>query len=162
MRCTWWRKLLKEGSTKTESKCEKSGSPPKLFYTLFDNGSGFLEIVTANSTSNDVSILLGNGDGDFRDQQRFAAGDFPQSVAVGDLSGDTLLNIVTANGRSNDVSVLFGNGDGTFQSAQAFATGGQDPVSVTVVDLNGDGLLDLAVGNNSIPTYNGVSVLLHQ
>jgi FG-GAP-like repeat len=62
--------------------------------------------VTANVIYNDVSVLLGNGDGTFQPQQRFAVGVQPFSVAVADLDEDGLLDLVTANAGSNDVSVL--------------------------------------------------------
>ncbi len=70
------------------------------------NGDGRLDVLTANFYSNDVSILLGNGDGTFRAQQRFAVGVGPSSVAVADVNGDGRLDVVTANGGSHDVSVL--------------------------------------------------------
>ncbi len=38
------------------------------------NGDGRLDVVTANYYSADVSVLLGNGDGTFQAQQRFAVG----------------------------------------------------------------------------------------
>jgi hypothetical protein len=122
------------------------------------NGDGFPDIVTANSNgaSNDVSVLLANGDGTFRPQQRFAAGNFPSSVAVADLNGDGKPDIVTANSESNDISVLLGNGDGTFQTQQLFAAGDY-PESVSVADLNGDGKPDIVTANGD---SNDVSVLL--
>ena len=87
------------------------------------NGDGSLDLVTANRGSDDVSVLLGNGDGTFQAAQAFAAGDGPRSVAIADLDGDGVADLVTANRLSDDVSVLLGNGDGTFQAAQPFAAG---------------------------------------
>ena len=46
------------------------------------NGDGKLDIAVANSGSNSVSILLGNGDGTFQPPLSFATGNFPHSVAV--------------------------------------------------------------------------------
>ena len=119
------------------------------------NGDGKPDIVTANSFSDTVSMLLGNGDGTFQTQQRFAVGDSPNAVAVADLNGDGKLDVVTANG-SDDVSVLLGNGDGSFQAQQRFAAG-DGPNSVAVADLNGDGRLDLVTANSG---SDDVSVLL--
>ena len=79
------------------------------------------DLATANFFSDDVSVLLGNGDGTFAAQQTFAAGDGPDSVTTGDFNGDGLTDLATANSYSDDVSVLLGNGDGTFAAQQTFA-----------------------------------------
>ena len=53
-----------------------------------------------------MSVLLNRGDGTFDAQQRFAAGDEPLSVALGDLDGDGDGDMAVANNDSDDVSVL--------------------------------------------------------
>jgi DNA-binding beta-propeller fold protein YncE len=87
------------------------------------NGDGRLDLVVANSGSNTVSVLLGNGNGTFQGAQNFPTGSIPVSVSVGDVNGDGRLDLAVANFGSNTVSVLLGNGNGTFQAAQNFATG---------------------------------------
>jgi len=62
-------------------------------------------------------VLLGKGDGTFKEQQKFKVGDGPMAIAIADLNGDKILDIVTANFMTNDVSVLLGKGDGAFQEA---------------------------------------------
>src|SRR5438128_5303223 len=78
------------------------------------NGDGHLDLVTANTSSGDVSVLLGNGDGTFQAARNFAAGAGPFGVAVGDFNGDGKLDLAVVNQRSGDVSILLGRGDGTF------------------------------------------------
>jgi len=120
-------------------------------------GDGIPDIVVANSASDTVSVLLGNGNGTFQPQHTFATGRQPFSVAVADLTGDGIPDIVTANAFDNTVSVLMGNGDGSFQPARAFPVGSR-PYSVAVADVTGDGRPDIVTTNYG---SNDVSVLLN-
>src|SRR5215472_11490103 len=103
------------------------------------NGDGLADLAVANNRSNNVSVLLGNGDGSFQAARNFRTGSFPASVAVGDFNGDGIPDLAVANESSNNVSVLLGNGDGSFQAARNFDAG-SGPLSVAVCDFNGDGL----------------------
>jgi FG-GAP repeat protein len=48
----------------------------------------------------------------FSSPMNFAAGDGPNSVAVGDFNRDGNEDLAIANANSNTVSILLGNGDG--------------------------------------------------
>jgi hypothetical protein len=128
------------------------------------NGDGKPDLAVVNSSSNNVSVLLGTGTGSFGAGTNFAVGTNPRSVATGDLNGDGKADLAVANTLSNSVSVLLGTGTGTgaFGTATSFAVG-TNPRSVAVGDLNGDGKPDLAVANSgdgSTVLLGTVSVLL--
>jgi hypothetical protein len=147
------------------------GVPVEIALADF-NGDGNLDVVTANPTrivplllgggSSSISILLGNGDGTFRETSDANVGvTFGISVAVGDFNNDHIPDIVVNGvipvngGFGFGVSVLLGNGNGTFQAPQLLLLGAQVG-SVAVGDFNHDGNLDLVTGN-----FDGtVSVLL--
>ena len=95
-----------------------------------------MDLAVANIVSDNVSILLGNGDDTFDAATNFAAGDGPISVAVGLLDGDTFLDLAVVNIFSDNVSILLGNGDGTFDAATNFAAG-NNPRSVAVGEFDG-------------------------
>ena len=118
------------------------------------------DLATANQDSNDVSVLLGGGDGTFAPQQTFAIGSDPSSITTGDFNGDGVADLAATNQNSDSVSLLLGNGNGTFAGQQIFAT--EDlPKGITTGDFDGDGLLDLATANRG--SYSdGVSALLNQ
>ena len=117
---------------------------------------GIPDLAVANSGSNNVSVLRGNGDGTFQAAANFGAGTTPRGVAAGDFNGDGKLDLATANIGSDNVSILLGNGNATFQSAVNYGAG-TDPRSIAVADFNRDGKLDLAVANSG---SNNVSRLL--
>src|SRR5262245_15201825 len=131
------------------------GANPAAIVVADLNGDGWIDAATANLESDNVSVLLGNGDGSLAPAQNYPVGR-AESLAVGDFNGDGILDIVTAN-RHAFVSVLLGNGNGTFQVPCDFWAGAE-PVSVAVGDFNGDARADLAVAQ----IYSGqLSVLLN-
>src|SRR6516225_6414802 len=87
------------------------------------NGDGILDLAVANEGSNNVSVLLGNGDGTFQAAVNYTAANEPFSVAVGDFNGDGIQDLAVANESSNNVSVLLGRGDGTFQAPVNYSAG---------------------------------------
>ena len=113
------------------------------------------DLVVANSGSNTVSLLRGNGT-----RQDFPVGINPQSVAVGDFNGDGMQDLAVANYFDNTISVLLASATApcglTFQPATTYGVG-LDPQSVAVGDFNGDGKMDLAAANYGSTT---VSILL--
>ena len=121
------------------------------------NRDGKQDLAVATEDNNNVSILLGTGNGTFGAAKNFAVGELPRSVAVGDFNRDGRQDLAVANAVSANVSILLGNGDGTFQLAVNVAVG-TGPFSVAVGDFNGDGRQDLATANFS---SDNVSILLN-
>jgi hypothetical protein len=117
------------------------------------NGDGLQDLAVANSGSNSVSVLLGNGDGTFQEPRNFAVGSNPSSVAVGDFNGDGVQDLALANAgsspyyRNGSISILLGTGSGDFTAAQTMAAG-DTPASIAIADFNGDGTSDLVIVNS--------------
>jgi len=132
-----------------------SGASPESVIVGDFNGDGRLDIAVPNLNQGNVSIFLGNGDGNFGGPVNYDVGGGPNQIAQGDFDGDGKLDLVTANFGSNDVSVLLGDGTGAFAVANYPA--GDGPTSVAVGDLNRDGKLDLAIVNQREDT---ISILL--
>jgi hypothetical protein len=133
------------------------------------NGDSSADLAVANAaSSNDVSVLLGIGNGSF------VGGSFisyiglgASSVAIGKLNGDNNPDLAVANSFSSDVSVLLGTGAAQippggpggineFGAASNFPVGSR-PASIVIGDLNGDTNSDLAVANEG---SDNVSVLV--
>jgi uncharacterized protein (TIGR03437 family) len=113
------------------------------------NGDNKPDLAIANFGDDTVSVLLGDGTGGFNEAQGspFAVGSEPDSIAVGDFSGDTVADLAVVNSGDNTVTVLLGNGAGGFTPGPGPYRVGSGPDSVVVADFNGDGNPDLAIAN---------------
>jgi uncharacterized repeat protein (TIGR01451 family) len=128
------------------------GTSPAAIAVGDFNGDGKLDIAVANTGSNDVSILLGNGDGTFQPAMNFSAGNSPSKIAVGDFNGDGKLDLAVlqpgANGVAGSVGILIGNGNGTFQAPKTLALSATASF-MAIADFNGDKKSDLAIGDST-------------
>ena len=120
-----------------------AGINPLSAMTVGDvNGDGNPDAVV--TTTNGVSVLLGNGNGTFSFASAPAVPGSPAWVAIADFTGDTKADLAVAT--DNGVSFLPGNGNGTFGTRQDFQAGGKSSY-LAAADLNADGKTDLAVVN---------------
>jgi len=122
------------------------GDNPEAVAVGLLNGDNFLDLVVANGGSNNVLVLLGNGDGTFADPVNYDVGTYPWYVVLADVNLDGNQDLVVSNHDSADLTVLLGAGDGTFQFASTVPLSDM-PFAVAVADFNSDGLPDLAVTN---------------
>jgi len=118
------------------------------------NGDTIQDLVVPLGNGHGNVVLLGNGDGTFRQSFRITenAVNSPLNLAVADFNGDGFQDIARAmgNGDSGLMEIANGNGDGTFQALIRYlvppdrsSIGG---VFITASDFNGDGKPDVALG----------------
>jgi hypothetical protein len=119
-----------------------------------------LAVVNLGPTStsqSSVSVLLGKGDGSFKQAVTTTViNSGPSlgvalSLAVGDFNGDGLPDVAlnTLGAANSAVEVLLGKGDGSFQPNHPILPVGQSPFSLAVGDLDGNGTLDVVTANGS-------------
>lgn len=100
-------------------------------------------------SSDDLTIMLGNGDGTFQSSQ-MDVGIGMSEIAVGDFNRDGFKDLAMS-GSSARLYLLRGNGDGTFvqQPTQTLIPGenhlGEDGTDIDVGDFNRDSIQDLVV-----------------
>jgi len=134
------------------------GEHPEFVTTADVNHDGKLDILVANQDSGNISVLLGDGSGHFTPApgSPFAAGHYPNDIAVGDFNGDGNPDLLIPNHQTPYLTLLLGDGKGRFTSSphSPFATLSRPhPHGVAIGDFNGDGNLDAVTdswGNNQI------------
>ncbi len=116
------------------------------------DGDAVPDLALANNYGDDLSLLVGNGDGSFQAKVDFEDIYQPYSVAIDDLNGDGNLDLAVANHHGgHNLWVLLGNGDGTFETFMIY-TACYASYSIAIGDLTGDGHPDLAVASIGFST----------
>jgi hypothetical protein len=132
------------------------------------NGDGRADIVSPNLEGDNVTILLGDGRGGFRQPpgSPFPCGDSPFNVAIGDVNGDGIPDLAIVNSPSSTadrsgrdgLTILIGDGRGGFTKmpGSPFPTAPR-PNMVAIGDINGDGVADVVVSN---PDSDTITIFL--
>jgi VCBS repeat protein len=142
-----------------------AGTIPAFIGTGDFDGDGKLDLAVANAGGDNVSILLGNGDGTFDLPVDFRTGPVcttppapclqPTSIAVGNFGGDGKPDLAITNFATNEVVIMLNTsavGAPNFGAPTSVPVG-DGPLFVTAGDFDGDSKLDLAVantGNNTV------------
>jgi hypothetical protein len=141
---------IKAGNTAAEV-----GEEPTSVAIADFNNDGLPDLAIANQKSNDVSILLGRGEGALAFVGVYEVGESPSAILARDFNADGFVDIAVTNAGINKISIRLGKGDGTFQEEKRFSVG-TAPMGIAGGDFNRDGKIDLAVANSG----DGISVLL--
>jgi hypothetical protein len=113
------------------------------------NKDNILDVAVCNYSSNNVTVLMGKGDGTFETAVNYAVGTEPSAITVADLNNDGYPDIAVADEIGKTVAVLLNKADGTgtFNAAVLYPAG-QAPRGIVAGSLRNNGIMDLVVANN--------------
>ena len=125
-----------------------TGAPGSVHLTAADfDGDGKIDIATTSVSSNQVSVLLGDGAGGFGSPQLIsivATGGVQSTIGAADLSGDGLPDLVVTSPSSARLSVLINQGGGSFAAPVAYSnTQNGQTAGISFGDADNDGVLDV-------------------
>ena len=109
------------------------------------NGNGYLDLITANWGSNNISVFLGNGK-DFQKEQLIPCGETCTFLAISDLDNDNDLDFVATHWTKDFLSVFLNKGNGEFEPMKKYKTA-LGNYGVTIFDADSDGNLDIFTAN---------------
>lgn len=132
------------------------------------DGDGTVDIVTANSKIDSVSVLLNEGEGRFAAAKTTKVDHYPLDIHLVDANRDQKMDLVflsrndpevPGDGAEPRVCRWFGNGDGTFdRDSHIRIRTGPSPRSLRMGDFTGNGSLDCVTvhtGDNSLYLLKG-------
>jgi gliding motility-associated-like protein len=115
-----------------------------------------------NSTSSTGNVFIyrntssGSGNINFATKIDFVTGNFPESIAMGDLDGDGSVDMILAKRTTGGFAmrnISTGPGNINFAGVVNFTTG-NSPYSVSIGDVDGDGKDDVVTPNRSTNTIS--------
>ena len=139
------------------------GNAPQAVTVADVDGDGDLDLLTASSVTDLVSVRFNNGQGMFGTGQDVSMGGIISCLAVADVDGDGDLDLLASDYNScygTSVGVRLNNGLGLFGLSQRVLVS-PGPNALVLGDVDGDGDLDLLATSCSFGSSGTVSVRLN-
>jgi hypothetical protein len=133
------------------------GLNPTSIVAGYFNGGSNLDFAVTNKSSNNISVILGNGNGTTFTQATGSPistgnGTAPNSLVAADINGDGKLDLAATFSSTKNIGLFQGNGAGGFTLLATSPSTGTTPASIVAGDFNADGNVDLAVANSGQTT----------
>ncbi|CAF5068317.1 unnamed protein product, partial [Rotaria sp. Silwood1] len=119
------------------------------------NNDTHSDMVVINSGKGNIDILLGCGNGSFKNKINYSIGDGsrPLDVILNDFNNDKYVDMFVSESVGDYINIFVGLGNGNFVIDTTIWTGsGSQPNSLASGDFNNDNLVDIVVTNQGTNT----------
>jgi len=112
------------------------------------NGNGHVDLISANSGDDTLTVYTNDGSGNFvlASAPSLGGGRNPYAVVAADVNGDGKMDLISANNGNGTLTVYTNKSGGNFVLASTPTVGSQ-PWSVAAADIKGDGKIALISAN---------------
>ncbi|CAF4566912.1 unnamed protein product [Rotaria socialis] len=124
------------------------------------NNDNKVDIVTANTSANNIGVFMGFGYRIFSSMTPYTTGNqsLPIYVVLANFNHDPYLDVVVASTSSDTVGIFLGYGDGTFANITTYSTGISSQTQVIAIsDFNNGNRSDIVVANYG---SNGIRIFV--
>jgi hypothetical protein len=112
------------------------------------NNDGFSDLTVIDENSDDLRILLNDGQGSFGAMEIIPMGNLEPSPNEGaDFNNDGEIDLAVCTAHNDEVRVLFGDGSGTLSDMEIYNTESAAARGLGIVEVNGDGYDDIIIAN---------------
>ncbi|CAF1190976.1 unnamed protein product [Adineta steineri] len=130
--------------------------PDSIICGYIDNDT-YLDIVIADSSSDNIAILYGSENGTYGTAVSYTDITFsnPSGLALGDVNYDNYLDIIITNFGTDNVGILTGYNNRSFSLGRSYPlTIGSNPKGVALGDFNNNTRWDIFIAESGIGTIN--------
>ena len=137
-----------------------TGFCPVAVVTVDLNGDALLDLVSADKTSDQLSIFFGRGNGAFDSSPRPLIVAGPTALTAADLNGEGHADLVASVPGEGRLDLFLGTGDGSFVRPDPPTLETLHAASsIQIADLTGDGRLDVVsagIGPSRLAFFYGI------
>ncbi|MBN2620734.1 Ig-like domain-containing protein [candidate division WOR-3 bacterium] len=134
----------RDGTFTNAGNVTTGNSPYPVLLASLNAADDHLDLISANSGSNNISVALGDGAGGFAGAVHYATPVMPRNLAVCDMNADSALDIIVSAIGNDSLAIMLNDANAQFNTHTSYY-GGDSILRVCSGDFSGNGAMDIGV-----------------